>query len=214
MLDNALKLYVNTSFTSPYAMSCFVALTEKRLPFTLETIDLDAGQHQEPAYRDAVPSARIPALCHGDFLLSESSAIVEYLEDVFGAPAHAAVLPAAPRERAVARQVQAFLRSDLMALRNERSTQTIFYTPTAEPLSAEGQAAADKLVRFAASLVAGPNLFGQWCIADADLALMLMRLIANGDPVPQRLKDYATQQWARASVQQWVGKSRALQANQ
>ncbi|PWF39561.1 glutathione transferase [Massilia glaciei] len=213
MPDNALHLYVNTSFTSPYAMSCFVALVEKQLPFSLETIDLDAGQHLQPPYRDAVPSARIPALRHGDFLLSESSAIVEYLEDVFGAPEHAAALPAAPRERARARQVQAWLRSDLMALRNERSTQTIFYEPTTAPLSSEGRAAADKLIRFADSLVDGPNLFGQWCIADADLALMLQRLVANGDPVPPHLHDYAQRQWARDSVQQWVAKSRVL-ANQ
>ncbi|MGX5660863.1 hypothetical protein ACWKWV_14205 [Castellaniella ginsengisoli] len=32
------------------------------------------------------------------------------------------------------------------------------------------------------------NLFGNWCIADTDLALMLHRLIMNGDAVPERPK--------------------------
>ena len=36
---------------------------------------------------------------------------------------------------------------------------------------------------------------------DAELALMLQRLIQNGDAVPQRLKTYALQQWQRPSVQ-------------
>ena len=46
-----------------------------------------------------------------------------------------------------------------------------------------------------------PNLFGEWCIADTDLALMINRLVLHGDEVPERLVDYATFQWQRASVQ-------------
>jgi glutathione S-transferase len=34
------ELYVDSLFTSPYALSVFVALTEKRLPFTIKTVDL------------------------------------------------------------------------------------------------------------------------------------------------------------------------------
>ncbi len=30
-----------------------------------------------------------------------------------------------------------------------------------------------------------PNLFGEWCIADADLSAMLNRLVMNGDDVPR-----------------------------
>jgi glutathione S-transferase len=46
------------------------------------------------------------------------------------------------------------------------------------------------------------NLFGDWCIADVDLAMMLNRLIAHGDSVPENLVAYATQHWQRPSVQQ------------
>jgi glutathione S-transferase len=48
------------------------------------------------------------------------------------------------------------------------------------------------------------NLFGEWSIADVDLALMLNRLILNGDRVPAALVDYAQRQWQRPSVQAWV----------
>jgi glutathione S-transferase len=52
------------------------------------------------------------------------------------------------------------------------------------------------------------NLFGDWSIADVDLAMMLQRLIVLGDPVPKQLIDYATKQWRRPSVQQWIHQKR------
>ena len=52
------------------------------------------------------------------------------------------------------------------------------------------------------------NLFGDWSIADVDLAMMLQRLIVLGDPVPQRLIDYATLQFRRPTVQQWIQQKR------
>ena len=52
------------------------------------------------------------------------------------------------------------------------------------------------------------HLFGQWSIADVDLAMMLQRLVVHGDPVPQRLVDYANYQWHRPTVQQWINHAR------
>lgn len=203
-----LTLYVDTTFTSPYAMSAYVTLLEKKLPFSLEVVDLDNGANQVPPYRDLGLTGRVPTLVHGDFVLTESSAITEYLDEQFAAPAYPSVLPRDLRQRAQARQVQAWLRSDLVPIRTERSTGVIFVAPIARPLTPEAQACAARLVRIAERLVDGPNLFGEWCIADTDLALMLNRLIMNGDPVPQKLKHYADGQWRRDSVQQWVRQPR------
>jgi glutathione S-transferase len=38
--------------------------------------------------------------------------------------------------------------------------------------------------------------------------MMLQRLIVLGDPVPQRLVDYATLQWRRPTLQQWIHRAR------
>ena len=199
-----LKLYVNSEFSSPYAMSVFVTLKEKGIPFELAVLDLDAGQHQQPAYRDLALNGRIPALVHGDFVLTESSAISEYLEEVFPAPEYRAVYPQASQQRARAREIQAWLRSDLMPIREERSTLTVFHEPATQPLSPAARAAADKLLRAADKLVQGANLFGDWCIADTDLAMMLQRLVHSGDDVPAKLQEYANAQWQREPVQQWL----------
>ena len=75
------ELYVDSLFTSPYAMSAFVALTEKGLPFTVKTVDLDGGQQKLGDYAERALTARVPALVRVDFVLTESSAITEYLEE-------------------------------------------------------------------------------------------------------------------------------------
>lgn len=202
-----LLLYVDSQFASPYAMSAFVALREKCLPFDVLTLDLAANATDEPHFATTSITRRVPTLIHDGFALSESSAISEYLNEVF--PGRA-LYPSEPRARARARQVQAWLRSDLMPIRLERSTEVVFYRPTNNPLSREAQAAAEKL--FAAAELLLPahseSLFGEWCIADVDLALMLNRLVLNGDSVPERLAAYARHQWQRPSVQLWVNQRR------
>jgi glutathione S-transferase len=198
------ELYVDSLFTSPYALSAFVALTEKRLPFTIKTVDLEAGHQKQASYADRALTARVPALVEGDFVLTESTAITEYLEETFPAPEYIALYPKDKRQRARARQIQAWLRSDLVPLRVDRDTETVFFGKACAPLTPAGLAAADKLIHAAGQLVQGPNLFGDWCLADVDLTVMLNRLILNGDEVPQKLKDYAAAQWRRPSVRQWL----------
>lgn len=201
-----LTLYVDSNFSSPYAMACYVTLLEKKLPFTMKTVDLGKGEHNTPAFRQLALTGRVPLLVHGELALNESTAIIEYLDDVFP---EVKVLPADPAQRATARQVQAWIRSDLMALRVERHTGVIFDQPVDAPLSGEARAAADKAIDVTRRLVQGENLFGEWSIADTDLALMLQRLIKNADAVPDEVKEYADRQWQRESVQAWVNQPRA-----
>jgi glutathione S-transferase len=206
-----LVLYVNAGYTSPYAFSAFVALEEKELPFATEVLDLAAGEHRRPEYAAASLTGRIPALRHGDFWLAESSAIDEYLEDVFPPPGHPRLYPASARDRARARMVQALLRSDLAPLRGDRPTSTLFRDEAAKPLTAGGQASAERLIQIAELLLAPGAAFlagSAFGIADADLALMLQRLVHNGDPCPPRLASYARSIFARPSVRGWLARTR------
>jgi len=201
--DSSLRLYVDAQFTSPYAMSCFVALREKGIEFEMSTLDLDKLENQSSDYARLSLTKRVPTLVHGDFALSESSAITEYLEDVFP---QTPVYPQNLQKRAAARQVQAWLRSDLLPIRQERSTLVVFYGQKYGPLSASAEAARQKLIDVAQWLLTdNPDyLFGEWSIADVDLALMLNRLILNGDTLPAQLEDYAQRQWQRPTVQEWI----------
>jgi glutathione S-transferase len=203
-----LTLYVDSLYTSPYAMSAFVALTEKQQTFELVTVDLAKAENLTEHFSQLSLTSRVPVLNHNGFLLSESSAIDEYIEETFSG---VKLYPTSVANKARARQVQAWLRSDLMPIRVERSTNVIFYQPSDAALSPSAQQAAQKLFYIANSLLQNKTqfLFDEWCIADTDLALMLQRLILNGDLVPENLVEYARFQWQRPSVQAWVNKTRA-----
>lgn len=209
MSQPEMTLWSDSHFLSPYVCSVFVALKEKGLAFRLRTVDLASGQHLHPEWQGFAVTRRVPLLEAGAFRLSESSAIDEYLEEAFAPPVWARLYPYDIEKRARARQIQAWLRSDLMAIREERPTSVVFGGEKRPPLSDAGRLAADKLIATAErELPPGQaNLFGEWSIADTDLAVMLNRLILNGDPVPERLKAYAAFQWQRASVQLWLALS-------
>lgn len=206
-LASPLTLYVDSQLLSPYAMAAYVALAEKGLPVELRLVDLHAGEQRMQPYTSRAPTCRVPALAHDAFHLTESSAIIEYLEDVFPAPDYPALYPAAPQQRARARQIQAWLRSDLTALRQERPTEVVFHNAAGAPLGNAAQADAAKLVRVAQALLpteGQSQLFEAWCIADTELALMLRRLAGPGDDLPEALRAYADAQWRRPPVQTWL----------
>ncbi len=85
MSSSNLRLYADAQFASPYAMSVLVALYEKGLLFELVTVDLANNANLEPEYVASSLTQRVPTLVHDSFALSESSAITEYLDEVFRA---------------------------------------------------------------------------------------------------------------------------------
>lgn len=197
------ELYTDANFFSPYAMSAFITLTEKGIPFTVKPVDLSLGENKAASYAALSLTHRVPTLVVGEFQLSESSAIDEYLDEIH--PAHP-VYPRDVKQRAKAREVQAWLRSDLLTLRTERSTEAVFGKGKFPPLSTAAQADAKKLIAAAEKLLSHgqDDLFREWCIADTDLALMLNRLVIHGDAVPENVRHYAQKQWQRPSVQAWL----------
>lgn len=208
MNSPSFTLYVDAQFLSPYAMSAFVALTEKNQPFELRTVDLTLQHNHLPEYAQLSMTHRVPTLCEGDFHLSESSAIDEYLEDRFSEVAP--LYPRDPRQKAKAREIQAWLRSDLGPIRQERPTEAVFLGKKYDPLSTAAQFASHKLIQAVDALLSedAVNLFGEWCIADTDLAVMINRLALHGDALPPKLIGYAQQQWQRPSVQRWLALER------
>lgn len=182
-------------------MSSFVALLEKGATFSIRRVDLERKEHFEEEYVRLSKTGKVPTLVDGDFALSESSAIIEYLDETIdGNP----LLPHEPKLRARARQIQSWLRSDFLFIRSERPTDVIFRAPSAKPLSVDAQAQARKLFDAALEWLGNAEyVCGSWCAADIDLTIMLSRLVSNGDPVPTALERYVERQWARPSLQQW-----------
>ncbi|HEX2879622.1 MAG TPA: glutathione transferase, partial [Polyangiaceae bacterium] len=171
-----LILYGNTPVTSPFVCTVFVALEEKGLTFQHELLDLNKGQQHEESFVQHSITNRVPTLRHGEFWLSESTAIAEYLDEAFPAPQYPRLYPTDVKERARVRMIQGLVRSDFADLRKERSTETFLHGQAYQTLSASTQRSADRLLRIAEQVLEGrASIASEFSIADVDLALMLAR---------------------------------------
>lgn len=208
MSEPKLTLYAESSWGSPWVFHVMIALEEKGLPYELQLVPLPIPEPRRIELRARAIIGKVPILADGDVWITESLAISEYLAERYPAPAHPRLFPGDLVQRARARQVMSALRTGFFKLREERSTESVF-RPTDRspaPLSAPAQAEAAELVGIAAALLrpGATSLFDAWCIADADLTLALMRLVANADPVPPAVTAYTSAQWARPSVQKYL----------
>ena len=204
---NQLTLYVEGYFTNVWDASCFVALTEKQLEFTTARALLREGQGVPAALLEHTAIARIPALQHGDFWVTESLAIIEYLEEVFPPPRFPRMLPEDPRARARARQVLMWLRSDLRALRDERPWQSSVYPSPAGVMTRDAEREARELVDLVVRLDAKGDL-AVWSIMHADLTFTLMRLSTSAYPLPEPAQRLLDQNLIRPSIRAYVEHTR------
>ena len=201
-----LTLYAESSWMSPWVFHAMVAVEEKQLAYNLEVVPLPIPADKRALLQEKAVIGKVPILRHGDVWISESLAISEYLAETFPAPNHPRLFPATLSERARARQILSFLRTSLFAFREDRPTSTVFGRPTVRPMSEKGKAEAAELVSVATAVVkpGKHTMFDEWCISDSDLALALMRMIANQDPLPNHLVEYAVAQWDRSSVKRFI----------
>ena len=77
----AIEFYCGSG--SPYAWRVWLGLEHKALPYDLKMLSFSAGDLKQPAFLKLNPRGKVPVLVDGDFVLSESAAILEYLEDAY-----------------------------------------------------------------------------------------------------------------------------------
>lgn len=111
----ALKLY--NYFRSSASYRVRIALNWKDLKFEYIPVHLvkDGGAQNGADFRSINPMGHVPALDHDGFLVSESVAIIDYLDNAFGGRK---LFPSAPRERARQLQVVELLNSGIQPLQN------------------------------------------------------------------------------------------------
>ena len=98
----SLVLYYGSG--SPYAWRVQLALEHKALAYERKVLSFSAGDTRKPEFLALTPRHRVPVLVDGDFVLYESNAIVEYLEDAYPATG-ARLFPVDVRGRALARRL-------------------------------------------------------------------------------------------------------------
>ena len=106
-------------FRSSAAFRARIALNLKGLEYEQAIIHLvkNGGEQFAPAYRALNPQALVPVLQDGDLTLTQSLAIIEYLDEVYPEPA---LLPATAAQRARVRSIALMIACEIHPLNNLR----------------------------------------------------------------------------------------------
>jgi maleylacetoacetate isomerase/maleylpyruvate isomerase len=115
-----MKLY--TYFRSSAAYRVRIALHLKGLEFTSVPVHLlrDGGQQHAPVYAALNPNETVPTLDDDGRILTQSLAIIEYLDETHPAPP---LLPGTPADRARIRAIAQTIACDIHPLNNLRVLQ-------------------------------------------------------------------------------------------
>jgi maleylpyruvate isomerase len=114
-----------------------IALNLKGIPYERRVVNLikDGGEQHSVAYRALNPLGQVPLLIdddgsHQPFALSQSMAIIHYLEERFPAPS---LFPATPDLRARARQLAEIVNSGIQPLQNTSLSAALRDAGVADP---------------------------------------------------------------------------------
>jgi glutathione S-transferase len=81
-----MKLYMHP--VSNTSRPVLLYIRDNKLPVEEQVVDLMTGEHHKEPYASLNPNRLVPTLVDGDFVLTESSAILKYLADRFDLPSY------------------------------------------------------------------------------------------------------------------------------
>jgi len=110
-----MKLY--NYFRSSASFRVRIALALKRLPYEYVPVHLARGDHKLPAYSAIAADGLVPVLEVGELRLSQSLAIIEYLDETYP---QVRLVPADPVDRARVRALAQSIACEIHPLNNLR----------------------------------------------------------------------------------------------
>jgi maleylpyruvate isomerase len=140
-----------------------IALELKGLAYDQQGIDLRTGAQRSEAFVALNPQGMVPALEIDGALLTQSPAILEWLEETHPAPA---LLPADPVERAHVRAMAALIGCDIHPLNNLRVGKALRETFGADQAAVDAWAARWIVPGFDALEALVGRRGAGWCFGD------------------------------------------------
>ncbi|WP_428152986.1 maleylacetoacetate isomerase [Brevundimonas sp.] len=141
-----------------------IALNLKGLGYDLAAHDLRKGEQKTAAYLALNPQGMVPALQDGDLIVTQSPAILEWLEETHPEPA---LLPRAANDRAAVRAMAALIGCDIHPLNNLRVLKALRSTFDADQATVDAWAAQWIAPGFDALEALIARHGGAWCFGDA-----------------------------------------------
>ena len=206
-----MKLYVGNKNYSSWSMRPWVLMKQAAIPFTEVMVRFDSfdpGSRFKHEVARVSPTGRVPVLVDGDLAVWDTLAIAEYVAERFP-DRH--LWPADRERRAVARSICAEMHSGFSALRShclmniEATLPEVGERVLREQPSVRADLA--RIVEMWRGLLTahgGPLLFGEFSVADAFYAPVVMRLRTYALPVPADVEVYMQRVVELPGVGAWI----------
>jgi glutathione S-transferase len=197
-----LTLVIGNKNYSSWSLRPWILMKRLGLEFGEVQLRLDTPEFKDEVARYA-PHGRVPVLRHRDLAVWDSLAICEYVADITGRG-----WPSDKVARAVARSVCAEMHSGFLDLRMQwpmnaraRNRRTAVTPGLEADVDRIDEIWMDCRRRFGAS---GPWLFGDYSIADAMYAPVVLRFNTYRAPISGTARWYMAAALEDAHMQQWV----------
>lgn len=207
-----LTLIIGNMNLSSWSLRPWIAMRHCDIPFKTVKILLDRPESRE-ALRKASPSARVPALRHGDRLIWDSLAILEYVNELFP---EKGLWPDDPAARANARAVSAEMHAGFQELRtlwpmqaarrDMRHLASVALQRDIERITALWTEARSHWGAHTGE----PFLYGRFTIADAMYAPVASRFATYGPlNLPAVARDYMDALLTLPAMRAWIDGAQA-----
>ena len=203
----AYQLVIGNKNYSSWSMRPWVLMTHFGIPFEEIRIPL-----YTPAWRERIrkvsPTGKVPCLIDDSTTVWDSLAIAETLHERHPA---LGLYPADPVARALARSVSAEMHSGFSTIRAQMSMNirlAVVHSMPSDLLRAE----VERVKEIFATCLAksgGPCLFGQFSIADAMYAPVVMRFRSYGVPLDAPCEAYRETIVRNPAVSRWISEALA-----
>jgi glutathione S-transferase len=212
-----LKLVIGNKNYSSWSMRPWVMLKQAGIAFNeekllFEGLTSDGGFDKQGRFKQQIskisPAGKVPVLIDGDVLVWDTLAIAEYVAEQFP---DKQLWPQDKAQRARARSVCAEMHSGFGALRGNFPMNIEAALPeVGARILHEKEPVRDDVARIIhlwtglLDAHGGPMLFGQFTIADAYYAPVVMRFKTYGVTVPAQIAAYMQHVQALPGVAAWI----------
>jgi glutathione S-transferase len=192
---------------SPYAWRVHLALEHKALPYERKILSFAAGDTRKPEFVALNPRHRVPTIVDSDFVLYESNAIVEYLDEAYpgrGQP----LFPGDAKNRALIRRLISEIDNYVDKVSDKIITYA-FYTKPEERDAAQLATARKELIdEYALLTKSMKGEFFAGALSAADYALY--PLVAFMNRCETKLPDLNADGMLTAELAAWKARIKAL----
>ncbi|MBK8839113.1 MAG: glutathione S-transferase [Hyphomonadaceae bacterium] len=194
------RLHIGDKNYSSWSMRPWLAMRVGGIAFD-EVLHALPEMGGKPSFGAISPNARVPALELDGAVIAESLAICEW-----AAEQNPALWPKGSTDRALARSAASIMHSGFANLRSDAPMNIRRRTDAGRmtPAGLDDAAKVDELWSGWLKRSGGPYLFGDYSVADAMYAPVVMRFITYAIPRSPDAQDYIDQMLVEPNMAAWI----------